>query len=53
MQKFKKLYRSKPTGMSTLLPLQAVFAEETSYAHYSTNYTNHQTERAATPVPHP
>ena len=53
MQKLKNFTAASLLGMSTLLPLQAVFAEETAAPTTALTTPVTTTEKAATPVPPP
>ena len=53
MQKLKNFTAASLLGISTLLPLQAVFAEETAAPTTALTTPVTTTEKAATPVPPP
>ena len=53
MQKLKNFTAASLLGMSILLPLQAVFAEETAAPTTAMTTPVTATEKAATPVPPP
>jgi biopolymer transport protein ExbB len=53
MQKLKNFTAASLLGMSTLLPLQAIFAEETAAPTTAMTTPVTATEKAATPVPPP
>ena len=53
MQNLKNFTAASLLGMSTLLPLQAVFAEETAAPTTTMTTPVTATEKAATPVPPP
>ena len=53
MQKLKNFTAASLLGMSTLLPLQAIFAEETAAPTTTMTTPVTATEKAATPVPPP
>ena len=53
MQKLKNFTAASLLGISTLLPLQAVFAEETAATTTALTTPVTTTEKAATPVPTP